>query len=224
MRLPDLHRTERVPEWETIPPEEWNEYQVRAAETNGWDTPGNRESLKGFVGSLAGLAFIKNQHHFIGTVCLGYGRLKDLQDGKRAHETGTKSPLGEAIDAVGDGALAVIAAPILEQSGIISTRERKALLGMSAMKFVTAGTAKLTGRELHATRLSKVGAFMHWIGLGAQLVGRVLKDNEQPVSGKVITTTGRHITYAGIALGAHEALGYAKETFLSQTKPKQPAK
>lgn len=214
MRLPDLHRSERVPEWETIPPEEWNEYQIRAAQTNGWDTPGNRESLKGFVGSLTGLAFIREHHYFIGTLCLGYGRLKDLQDGKRAHETGTKSPLGEAIDAVGDGVLATIAAPVLNEAGIISDREKHAFLGMAAVKLVTASAAKATGRELHATRLSKIGAFTQWLGLGTQLLGRIAKEHEHPAAGLVLTTGGRQMTYAGLAMGMHETVGYVRETFL----------
>lgn len=214
MNLPDMHRSGQRPQWEEITQEDWNDYQRRAAATHGWDTPGNRESFKGFAGSLAGLYLIDHGHTVWGTLALGYGRVQDLRDGKTAKRTGTMGPKGEAIDAVGDGVMAAVAAPILAKNNIISDTERNIVIANMVGKFITAGVAKTSGVELHATRSAKVGAFLSWSGFGIQLLGEIANKRQHENLSEPTKRAGRYVTYAGLALSTTEALGYFKKTFL----------
>jgi len=214
MNLPDLHRVGAVPDWETVPEEDWNEYQIRAAATNGWDTPGNRETLKGAIATLTGLALIyadTPMSNLAGTVAIGWGRWKDIQDGKRAAETDTKSPLGEALDAGTDTLLMATALPILVKKGTLSRSESSIMLGIIIGKSLATITAKRLGREIHATRAGKVSTFLQWGGIGMSCVSLVAKNMEEDTAKQATTRAARLINRFGMTLGLVSAAGYIKD-------------
>ncbi len=96
----NLHRIEGEPEWSGVKPKDRNSWQKLAAATKGFVTPGNFFSVLGLLSVPIGLwLIIDGKHYLAGAIVLAAGRLCDLLDGWAADKTGTKSPLGEKIDA-----------------------------------------------------------------------------------------------------------------------------
>jgi phosphatidylglycerophosphate synthase len=215
MLLPDLHRIDKVAQWETIPPEMWNEWQSRAAATNGWDTPANRETLKGFVTSMVGLEFINYGHDLAGTALLLKGRQSDIKDGKIAAETGTMGPIGEAADAVGDNLLLLRAMIVLRKRHIISTAEVTSLAAIIGLKFLASANAKAEENGLHASRLGKYSMYAVWGGMIIRTASNGTKTHFPEASEKV-TTVSKKITWAAIGAMGVAAVDYTINTLRSK--------
>ncbi len=94
-----LHQTTGLPDWATVNPTKRTRWQWIAARTNGFVTPANFVSLLGLALVIYGLFLITGQHFIAGLVFVCVGRLCDVIDGAIADRTGTKSPLGESVDA-----------------------------------------------------------------------------------------------------------------------------
>lgn len=212
--LPDLHRSDVVPEWETVPPSERNEYQQRAAETGGWDTPGNRETLQGAISTLAGLALVDRDTPLsvaAGTTLLAYGRYKDLRDGQVADATGTKSPLGESLDAGVDTALIVVAGAMLKRKDVVPQSESNTLLAITGVKVAAAASGRALGREMHTSRAGKIGTFLHWGGAGGYCVAKVMEHFGAKEKSDEVKKWASRSMKAGIALGGVSAAGYVRD-------------
>lgn len=161
----DLHRAGNVPDWEKVAPEDRNKHQVRAAKTNGWDTPGNRWSLAGFLASVAGMSLLRRKTRVsavAGTVLLAAGRYCDLRDGKEADKTGTKSRLGANVDAFLDSSLAVIGSILLPKAGVISKAEAAHTFKMTTIKAVASGVSLRRGLEPNTSVAGKDETFLRW--------------------------------------------------------------
>jgi phosphatidylglycerophosphate synthase len=197
-----LHRSPPQGEWEYIDPGQWNKYQRRAAETNGWDTPGNRITAAGGVLSLAGLVCISRRKTLTGAILVGAGRAFDLWDGRRAEATGTKSPKGEAADATTDTVLMGVGAVVLTKVGIISETEGKALGALHGIKSIINVPAKLMHREPHPTASAKIGAFGQWVGIGLRTLSRAAEEHDRPELASGLNMAGTLSLRTGMALGA----------------------
>jgi phosphatidylglycerophosphate synthase len=105
-----LHYHSGRPDWEAVPPAKRSFWQRRAAASHGYVTPGNVVSVAGFGLVMLGLVLICRQQLVTGLACIVAGRLGDILDGIVASRTGTKGPMGEAVDAGFDkfGALGVL--------------------------------------------------------------------------------------------------------------------
>jgi phosphatidylglycerophosphate synthase len=108
MSTVQLHRTTGKPDWLAVPPQSWGVWQRLAGRTRGVVTPSNGVTLAGFALVLIGLFAVLNQQYLLGTVLLTIGRLCDILDGWLAELTGTKSPLGEFLDAAVDKILTIL--------------------------------------------------------------------------------------------------------------------
>jgi len=97
-----LHRIGRVSDWEKIPHTQRNYWQRIAAATHGVVTPANGVSVAGILLAAWGLACIGQHRLGPGLLLLGAGRLADIVDGYVADGTGTKSWIGEGVDATFD--------------------------------------------------------------------------------------------------------------------------
>lgn len=108
----DLHRTTGKPDWETIKPSKRTAIQKTAAATHGIITPPNIISIIGLALVIYGVVALTQENFWIGFAALVIGRLLDIVDGLVAQATGTKSALGEFVDASIDkiGTLLTIAA------------------------------------------------------------------------------------------------------------------
>lgn len=208
----NLHRTEKVPDWELIDPAARNHWQIIAAETNGFDTPGNRETLKGLVASLAGIWFLSKDKLSLAVGLLTYGRLQDIRDGAKAEATGTKSPLGEAFDATSDKIVMAAALPVLARKNILSKTE---ITGLSAQHgFASLATiyAKANARDIHPSKAGKLSTFGQWASLGLIGAGRLISNRNQNLS-EGLDEAGHIGLKISLGLGAAATAGYAKEAF-----------
>ncbi|HEY5668256.1 MAG TPA: hypothetical protein VIR03_03775 [Candidatus Saccharimonadales bacterium] len=210
-KLPDLHHIggDGLADWERIPPEEWTPVQQRAADTHGVDTPGNRETLKGIVGTGIGLGAIAFGYTALGLAGVTYGRWRDMRDGKRADETQTKSPLGEAFDATTDNALLAAAMPILEAKGMLSLTDIAMLGGVVALKFVGAGLAKVRGVKIHPPRIAKLGMFGQWSGVTLRIGAQAFKEGHLDALAEGTRILSDATLYAGIGAAGMAGAIYA---------------
>jgi phosphatidylglycerophosphate synthase len=97
-----LHRTTGQPDWATVPAGQRNVWQRLAARSKGIVTPGNALTIGGLGLVLFGLFALNDRHFWISLAAVLLGRICDLADGIVAQATGTKSPLGESLDATAD--------------------------------------------------------------------------------------------------------------------------
>jgi phosphatidylglycerophosphate synthase len=97
-----LHHTSGVPDWAQRDPEVRNQWQRLAAMTYGILTPANIASVLGFVLVGLGVLALFSRQFGWGVALIAVGRCFDIADGWIAERTGTKSPLGEAVDATFD--------------------------------------------------------------------------------------------------------------------------
>lgn len=204
MLLPDLHVTGSCPDWEQVAPEEWNHYQRRAAETGGWDTPANRETLRGAVVSSIGLALLKHDtgwSSLVGTGLLAFGRSRDLRDGAIAEATGTKSQLGEKLDSGTDTVLLGTLDKILTDQGTLSRAEAGLMLGCAGVKVAAVGIAESGSKELHPNRMGKYSMFAQWSALHLYTASRAAHNLGAKKTGKNLSSLARGLNYAGIGVG-----------------------
>ena len=161
----NLHRTTGRPDWDQITPANRNVWQKLAATSRGWLTPGNVLTLIGLVIVIIGLHWLMAAHYWLALTALLVGRCFDLLDGWAAEVTGTKSPLGEILDAASDkiGTLLTLGA-----ASLISVGPWWLLLGLALPHLIIAAisyAANRRGRRLHPSRLGKISMAAAWIGL-----------------------------------------------------------
>lgn len=166
----NLHRAGKRPDWELISPHHRNLWQKLAAATGGLITPSNAVSIAGIVLVGYGLLDILNGKLLTGLLWIAAGRLADIADGLLAQKTGTKSPLGEALDVSIDkitvvGALLVfVAASILPLSAAIVVAGRNGAI-------IALGLLARTHRQvIHPGRAGKYAAAGEWLCLGLFVV------------------------------------------------------
>jgi hypothetical protein len=204
------HQAGAVPQWETIPPEEWNQYQIRAAETHGIDTPGNRETLKGLVANVGAMALIEKGYPELALPVLVYAQLKDFTDGKRAHETGTKGPLGELADSGADKAFAGLAGYMSHRKGILRPADNRDMLIQNGANVVFSGAAKIGGQEIHPNPAGKALRWIQAFAFGAGVTKLAARKYNAPKLEAFADTTSHVLSVVGTrVVGGVATLGYA---------------
>jgi phosphatidylglycerophosphate synthase len=161
----DMHRSTGAADWHNVPASKQNFWQRLAVRTSGIVTPANMISVGGGLLGAAGLVAIANSHGELGVTLLIIGRLADIADGAIAQATGTKSPLGEAVDATIDklicgGVLLVFALEDWMPLWIV---------GLLALHTIVNSAIGLTNNArrlgIHPTRTGKIGATLVWVAL-----------------------------------------------------------
>src|SRR6478609_9535796 len=94
-----LHRVTGKADWENVALGERTFFQKIASYSSGVLTPANIVSLLGLSMVVFGLVLLLQGQSWAGVALLVIGRLLDIVDGAVAEATGTKSPLGEIVDA-----------------------------------------------------------------------------------------------------------------------------
>lgn len=163
-----LHRTNKKPDWELTSNTDWNRWQRIASASRGTITPGNVFTIGGFLIVIYGLMEIYWQRYWLGIAIIFIGRLCDIADGWLAERTGTKSPLGEALDAGFDKTAVVIGVIIL---GSAHTAPWWLLIALLLphllMSLVTVVTFSFSHHVIHPSRSGKNSMAASWICLGA---------------------------------------------------------
>lgn len=166
----NLHRVEHDPDWAAVSPGVRNIWQKLAAATNGIVTLGNLFSLMGLLSVPVGLylmnlgdtPLLKYVAFFYAIPVLALGRICDLLDGWLADRTGTKSPLGEKIDASFDK---ISTAGILIGLVVLHVIDWWILALLILPHILVAAVALLAyshGRGLHPSRIGKNSMAVAW--------------------------------------------------------------
>lgn len=212
----NLHRSDKVPDWEKVPAHERNVFQRTAAKTKGMMTPGNVISVTGLAITLSGLKDMHDGQYARGTVKIGVGRLCDMADGFAADKTGTKSSLGEAVDATIDKVVMVAGLLVLRKADIIPRETARQFAVQNGVNTLATGLAKMRGVDLHPTENGKKTAWAQWMTLGGRSLGAALEhagvdrdvrevlSSATEVCGEQATILGQqvNIDYVGTALFA----------------------
>ncbi len=160
-----LHRTAGKPDWEAIDVAERNGWQHWAMRSHGILTPGNVITVTGFIGVVYGLVLLADKSYGAGLLVLAAGRACDLLDGLAADYTGTKSPLGEKMDATFDKLSTGLSLIVLVVIGIVPLWIALLLAVQQAAAIVFALVALKRGTALHPSRTGKLGMAGIWLGL-----------------------------------------------------------
>ncbi len=217
-----LHRADAVPDWEKIPEADWTEVQRRAAETKGWDTPGNRESLKGLGYTTLALGMLATGRPWLtafSVVPMGIGRWKDIKDGKVAVETGTRGPRGEFVDAAIDKILTAGALTVGVAKNFISSTEAIYVGVQQGANIALSAVAERRGRDAHPGRGGKWGMFAIWAGVGSKVISKGAElFGHQPLA-NVMQEIGHYALYTGVAVGSISTITEYAPAALGSNRP-----
>lgn len=166
----NLHRTSAKPDWETVSPQDRTPLQRLAAKTYGIITPPNIISLIGLGIVIYGLIALIQQQFLIGLIALVVGRLLDIVDGWVADTTGTKSPLGELLDATIDKIVTFLTLIVLFIAGVSEWWLLTLLLLPQIPISLFALYKRQRRQPLHPTRFGKLSMAGLWVGVSALLV------------------------------------------------------
>jgi phosphatidylglycerophosphate synthase/diacylglycerol kinase family enzyme len=161
----NLHRVGKRPDWQLVPSGQWNSWQRIAARTAGVVTPANVLSVAGIIIVGWGAAYLHQQSFLNGLFLVALGRLADVFDGIVAEVTGTKSPLGEALDAALDKLAILLVLVIFVEQNIIPLPALAAIVTLHVLIALLGVIAKLRKREFHANQYGKLSMAAVWIAL-----------------------------------------------------------
>lgn len=200
----NLHRTDHEAEWSTLPASSRNIWQIVAGKTNGWITPGNIITVIGVALTILGLIKILGDSYGYGLVYIAIGRILDVADGYIAHATGTKSPLGEAFDAIADKLLTAMIFIVFLVANIAPWY----VLALLALPHVLAGLLAVWGavnkQRLHPSRMGKISMALVWVALIGYLLHEVVANSAALI---VIIT----LAITSIVTGLHAIRGYWRD-------------
>jgi phosphatidylglycerophosphate synthase len=202
-----LHRAARKPEWARISQQQRNLWQRLAASTKGVVTWGNLLTFVGFVLVVVGLVALIQQRYWLGTWILFVSRLCDIADGWVAELTGTKSPLGEALDAGFDKISVLLTVVVLLVCSIIPVW---VVLALVAPHLVIAGIAVKAirrGRRLHPSGLGKISMTLGWFTLGGFVLMKALELGMTSVFAWAMYV----LTICSVVAGLRAAFGYVRQ-------------
>lgn len=161
----NLHRAGPKADWEVTPKNERNVWQKVAAQTRGILTPANVMSVIGAVLVFLGLYYIITNELILGFVCVAFGRFADLLDGALAQATGTKSSVGEAVDAGLDKIIVFVAIIAFMVGGAVPLWAAVII----AVRNVIIMTIGLLGKAhhitLHPSRTGKYASATEWAAI-----------------------------------------------------------
>lgn len=169
----DLHHAEDQPDWEGQVPDTWNSWQRLAAATKGVATPANALSVAGFAVVCLGLVKIAQADFWAGTAFLVIGRLADAIDGVTAELTGTKSPLGETVDAGLDKAIVFIALAILASAGIVPLWVVALIVLLNVWNVIMSWFGEQRAVHVQPSRSGKWATFGYWASISLFLGARL---------------------------------------------------
>lgn len=157
-----LHKTEAEADWHYVKPQDRNKWQRLAAASKGVLTPANAITVAGALLVLAGLARLSETVTAAAILLIIFGRLADMADGFVADKTGTKSPLGETLDATADKLLALAAVVTLLFTGLLPLLILGIIILQSALNSVISVYVRIKGSVVHPTRSGKLAAAAAW--------------------------------------------------------------
>ncbi|HVO86809.1 MAG TPA: CDP-alcohol phosphatidyltransferase family protein [Candidatus Binatia bacterium] len=207
----NLHRYNKAPDWELTPPGEQNAWQRIAARTNGIVTPGNVVSAAGAALTLKGLRDIGQGRTKSGIGNAVAGRLLDLGDGMVAHATGTKGPIGEAIDVAVDKVEMAVALPALAEGEVVPRSVALSFGLQNGANVLLIALAKLKNREVHSSKAGKHATFAQWVTMGAFATSALARESDKDKLASDLEAAGYALAAVATVLGIQATSEYFKE-------------
>lgn len=158
-----LHYAGSSSDWDAIALDKRTSWQRLASRTHGVITLGNTISLLGLILVLVGLFVMPSSGKFgLGLGLLVAGRVADILDGTVADRTGTKGPVGEAIDASFDkiAAIAVLVSFVYHDWLPIVPLLCVAVQVVAGS--ILAFTARVRHIQLHSSKVGKIATVGAW--------------------------------------------------------------
>ncbi|HEX3569117.1 MAG TPA: CDP-alcohol phosphatidyltransferase family protein [Candidatus Saccharimonadales bacterium] len=207
----NLHRVSKEPDWANVPPEKRNIWQRIAARTHGIVTPANAVSVAGSLAVLWGAREFARGNQKRGIVAMTLGRAGDALDGIIAEKTGTKSRIGEALDATGDKIQALGAGALLAYEGVLP-RPSAAIIGaQNAANMTFAGIAKVRHiPEYHPSAAGKYSVGALWSAVTAYSAAEMAHGAGHERTSQVLQVAGHVATAAYALLGTEATIDYAR--------------
>lgn len=151
-------------DWDKAATAQQNYWQRLAARTGGLLTPGNIITILGGLLVASGLLMLALHNNTLVAVgLLILGRLADLADGWAADRTGTKSPVGEAFDAVVDKFELLGAVVVLWIASLLPDIVFVVLLLHAVYNSSLSLLEHSRRRGLHPSRSGKLAAALEWL-------------------------------------------------------------
>lgn len=166
----NLHRVGKTADWESIEPAARNPFQRIAASTGGVLTPANLITVIGALITLWGAAQLLANNWWLALGLLLLGRVMDVADGFVAHRTGTKSALGELLDAMADKVVTVLTVVALFLAHVAPTWLMGLLVLPHIIITVIVIVDRARGVKHHPSRLGKTTMLLAWIAIPLMLI------------------------------------------------------
>lgn len=205
----DLHRAGKHSQWANIADAKRNWWQKQAQRTNGLLTPGNLVSLIGALLVASSLVYFLLGSWGWGLVLLLSGRLADVADGIVAARTGTKSPLGEAVDATLDKFALLASLIVFILTGIVPLIAILIIALFNAANAAFSLLAKVRKQRLHPSQIGKITAVFQWLAILLYVSAAVLKSGDMQSAATIITLTAVVSLVISLILGIFTVAGYA---------------
>ncbi len=206
----DLHRIENnQPDWENGD-KNLNVFQKIASKTHSVVTPGNLTTSVGLGLVIYGSTKIgSNLPESVGLVTVG--RLADIADGMVANVSGTKSPLGEKLDAVADKIGILAAASGIIYYNTVPLPVTLGIVAQNAFNSVVSVKAKTDDNiELHSSRSGKLSAVSQWLTLGFFALSTYGEQKSIPKLSEVFKYVGYFSLAPTTVLSVTASRGYYK--------------
>jgi phosphatidylglycerophosphate synthase len=165
-----------------------------------------------------GLVLIAGGRLWLGLALVGIGRICDILDGAAAEVTGTKSPLGEALDASFDKIEAFAALIILAAVGALPWGVAVAVLAHNIFVAAVSLVARYRRLRIHPLAAGKITGFIEWIAIMAFIARAAAHGHAFAIAAG---TVGYLLTAAALVLGVYAAIGYTRAA-LGGTAPRTP--
>ncbi len=189
-----------------------------AAQTAGVATPANVVSVLGGALVLVGLLKLADRS-FIGVVYIVAGRLCDILDGLVAEHTGTKSLIGEGVDALLDKLELYAALLLLTAYSIIPIFFTVTITLQALSVSIVAIVALLRRLDMHPYRIGKIATAACWVAIVLFVWSAIVKKDFHTTEATALSLLGYLFTIVSLVLGlivlqksAHYLLTYSKNT------------
>lgn len=209
----NLHRAEKLADWEKVPASEWNIFQRVAAATHGVVTPGNFVTIMGGACVASGLVDVYNGKTKRGTWKIGIGRVADAFDGGAADITGTKSRFGEMLDATVDKLAMLGIVGVFYKKNIISRGTALHIVGQNLVNVATTAVAKQYDAEIHPSAMGKKTMLLQGMTLGFSGLSEAAVESGNFERAQELQVCADVFQLGAAVTGAAASIRYATDTY-----------
>jgi len=207
----NLHRVNKVPDWEKVHPSRRKRLQKIAAATGGIATLGNVLTIAGATCVASGLIDVHQGRTRRGTWKIGIGRVIDIFDGIVADKTQTKSPLGEALDATVDKVAMAGIVFVFAKKNIISKRTAWHIATQNLANVAVTGAARALDIDIHPSAAGKQTMLLQGMTLGFNGLATAAEEDSDTFKANQLRLIANLCEIGAAGKGAKATAGYVRD-------------